>query len=301
MDFKKRKEVLYYTSFDSCYQNLHDVPDSNKTWKKYYFFVKGGLENFKDSKLDSGIIRTTPDTLGEEALTRSVLNKTQRGDLKKLLKPDYCPLKVILTQVTLSSTSLITDPPMDFKRRVVSGFRSKVRKRKTIEQTTDGLSKRRVLINEFSSEQTIFDQGVQVGIPEADKSLLDNAKVLHITTALRTTKYESNDLEAQIQLQLMDATKAASRIDNLQKDFEVSSTELAKANSITKDLKKDLVASQRIFEVREKEKGLLQSELEQVKKELENSHSEVEIARQSLAEIKRKAATEVELIKIEAR
>ncbi|KAA8531149.1 hypothetical protein F0562_005937 [Nyssa sinensis] len=67
----------------------------------------------------------------------------------------------------------------------------------------------------------------------------------------------------------MDATEAASRIENLQKDLEVSNTELAKANS--------------------------------VRKELENSHFEVEIARQSLAETKRKATVEVELIRIEAR
>ncbi|KAA8531143.1 hypothetical protein F0562_005852 [Nyssa sinensis] len=70
----------------------------------------------------------------------------------------------------------------------------------------------------------------------------------------------------------MDATEAASRIENLQKDLEVSNTELAKANSVT--------------EGEERARKL---------------PFEVEIARQSLAETKRKATVEVELIRIEAR
>ncbi|KAA8546252.1 hypothetical protein F0562_003009 [Nyssa sinensis] len=229
-----------------------------------------------------------------------MLNKTQRDDLKKLLKPDYRPLKAILTQVTLSSVGLIADPPMDFEQIVVFEFRLKVRKRKTIEvdkSPPDNAEVRQPSdpsfeaynISKFESpnqEPSEIDLPLVMrrsvahshregsGKPDRFRiKTLTFTIVLHIMAALGRTKYGSHYLEAQIQLQFMDATEAFSHIDNLQKDLEVSNTELAQANSITEGLKKDLAVSQQLFEAREKEK----------------------------AETERKVVAEVELIRIAAR
>ncbi|KAA8541331.1 hypothetical protein F0562_025294 [Nyssa sinensis] len=63
-------------------------------------------------------------------------------------------------------------------------------------------------------EKKIPYQLEKLSINEAlHTGMVANIKALHIMDAPGRVRYESHDLEAHIQLQLMDATKATNRID----------------------------------------------------------------------------------------
>ncbi|KAA8538794.1 hypothetical protein F0562_025486 [Nyssa sinensis] len=70
---------------------------------------------------------------------------------------------------------------------------------------------------------------------------------MHFMAALGRVKYEFHNLEAQIQLQLMDAIEAAAQITQLQKDVEVSQVDHATVRSSSEELKKSWTWPEELF------------------------------------------------------
>ncbi|KAA8535679.1 hypothetical protein F0562_030682 [Nyssa sinensis] len=92
---------------------------------------------------------------------------------------------------------------------------------------------------------------------------------MHMMATLEPVKYESHDLEAQFQLQLMDTIESAARITQLQRELEAAQVDLTSARLASKEIQKNLETIIDLAIAREFERDFAHSELERVRKELE--------------------------------
>ncbi|KAA8542788.1 hypothetical protein F0562_023940 [Nyssa sinensis] len=170
-------------------------------------------------------------------------------------------------------------------------------KRKTLGLTIGTSSKRRVLIDESSSKRTILDLGVDPSVPEVQGLGVDN----HIQPTLTVLK--NNGPKPPPNFEGIPHVELPLVIDGSMgpsKRKSDSNIELAKANTLTEGLKKNLEGKW-IITSQENERALFQSKLDRVKKELKASKSEIELAQKSLANSEEKMAAKVKAIKAKAR
>ncbi|KAA8541109.1 hypothetical protein F0562_025072 [Nyssa sinensis] len=99
-----------------------------------------------------------------------------------------------------------------------------------------------------------------------DKITKELAQALHIMVVLSEIRFESHNLEAQLQFQFMSFTEAANMIDELKKKLEGIKTELETAWSTTNHLKEQLEESSNIVSLQDSEIISLKNEVANMKK-----------------------------------
>ncbi|KAA8546994.1 hypothetical protein F0562_003423 [Nyssa sinensis] len=127
---------------------------------------------------------------------------------------------------------------------------------------------------------------------------LDTLKGLHIMATLDETIYESHDLEAQLQLQLMSSAEAANKIEDLKNKLEDIEMELETAYSLTNNLRKKLVESSNAILLRDSKITSLNNEVTNLKRQISKLRSNLSIAETTISEVEMRHRSEIEAARV---
>ncbi|KAA8542429.1 hypothetical protein F0562_023435 [Nyssa sinensis] len=130
---------------------------------------------------------------------------------------------------------------------------------------------------------------------ESDESNSDEA--LHIIIALGEIRYESHDLEAQLQLQLMSSTEATNKFKELKKRIEEIDMELRTSLSLTVELRGQLAESSNIVSTQDSETHSLGNEAGDLKRQISDLKSKMSIVETAASEAKVRHCSEIEAAK----
>ncbi|KAA8532352.1 hypothetical protein F0562_032393 [Nyssa sinensis] len=100
---------------------------------------------------------------------------------------------------------------------------------------------------------------------------------LHIIAVLGEIRYESHNLESQLQLQLLNSNETVQKIKELKKKVEDIDGELGTAHSLIDNLKKELAKSSNIVSLRDLEIILLGNEVTDLKRQIFELRSDLSI------------------------
>ncbi|KAA8534113.1 hypothetical protein F0562_031694 [Nyssa sinensis] len=131
---------------------------------------------------------------------------------------------------------------MDLRKQVFSGFRPLRKKQAAVREPTIVISAKRTATREGSSLERTMTKGnthchevppsrphLPNSLPAGDSDVAGTStplsrrrgkEALHIMATLGEIRYESQDLEAQLQLQLMSFIEATNKVEELKKRLE---------------------------------------------------------------------------------
>ncbi|KAA8521879.1 hypothetical protein F0562_012807 [Nyssa sinensis] len=145
------------------------------------------------------------------------------------------------------------------------------------------------------------DDGFELRDPEASHftpNSLNMLKALHIMAVVGEIMYESHDLEAQFQLQLMSSTKAANKIEKLKKKLKDTDIELRIVCSLIENLKKELIESSNAVSLWDSKIISLGNEVVDLKRQISQLRSDLTIAKTTISEAETRHHSEIKVARV---